>query len=386
MQCQHFQAGRCQSCNWLDKPYPQQLQLKQQQLAALMAPFAPAQLLAPMASAEQGFRYKAKMVALGSVAQPVLGIINAKGEQVDLADCPLYPDSFAPVFALCKAFICRARLTPYDIASRNGELKYILLSQSLHSGRFMLRFVLRSKNCLASITKHLPWLLQHLPELELCSVNLQPAAAAIIEGAEEIILTEQTVLAEQLNQVPLYLQPQSFFQTQPVIAASLYRTAAQWLAELQQQQGQFRQIWDLFCGVGGFGLHLVQPEQRLVGIEISAAAINSAQRSAAELGLSKVSFAALDATAFAHAAAKAPDLLVVNPPRRGLGAALCQDIERLAPGWLLYSSCNASTLAQDLAQLSQYQLLKVQLFDMFAHSSHYEVLSLLCRKSSSASV
>ncbi|SEH80127.1 23S rRNA (uracil747-C5)-methyltransferase [Rheinheimera pacifica] len=379
MHCVHFAAKRCQSCHWLDKPYPAQLVLKQQQLTDLLADFKPAQLLEPVASAEQGFRYKAKMVALGTAEQPVLGIVNAQGEAVDLADCPLYPPAFAPAFALCKAFIQRANLTPYDISARRGELKFILLSQSLHSGRFMLRFVLRSKNCLASIKKHLPWLLAQWPELEVCSVNLQPKPAALLEGEEEIILTEQTLLAEQLNQVPLYLTPQSFFQTQPVMAAALYQTAADWAAQLQQQQGEFKQIWDLFCGVGGFGLHVVTAAQQLNGIEIAEKAIASAQRSANELGLTRVRFQALDSAAFAKAAAQAPDLLVVNPPRRGLGKELCQDIQRLAPHWLIYSSCNAQTLAQDLTALPDYKLLKVQLFDMFAHSSHYEVLTLLVK-------
>ena len=287
--------------------------------------------------------------------------------------------AFATGFDLCKAFIRKAKLTPYDINARRGELKYILLSQSLHSGRFMLRFLLRSKNCLASIAKHLPWLLQQWPQLEVCSVNLQPLPAALLEGTEEIVLTQQSLLAEQLNQVPLYLTPQSFFQTQPVMAAALYQTAADWAAQVQQQQGDFSRIWDLFCGVGGFGLHLTKPAQQLTGIEIAPAAIASAQRSAAELSLSKVQFQALDSAAFAAAAAQAPDLLVVNPPRRGLGKALCQDIARLSPRWLLYSSCNAQSLAQDLAVLTDYKLLKVQLFDMFAHSNHYEVLTLLQR-------
>ena len=380
MYCAHFAAKRCQSCHWLDKPYQQQLALKQQQLLTLLAPAHSTQVFAPVASAEQGFRYKAKMVALGTVDEPLLGIINNQAEVVDLSDCPLYPPAFAAAFALCKAFIQRATLTPYDIAARRGELKFILLSQSRHSGRFMLRFVLRSKNCLASIEKHLPWLLAQWPELEVCSVNLQPKAAALLEGEEEIVLTEQTLLAEQLNQVPLYLTPQSFFQTQPVMAAALYQTAADWAAQLQQQQGDFSQIWDLFCGVGGFGLHLTKPAQQLTGIEIAPAAIASAQRSAKELGLNKVQFQALDSAAFANAAAQAPDLLVVNPPRRGLGKTLCQDILRLAPRWLLYSSCNAQTLAQDLAALTDYKLLKVQLFDMFAHSNHYEVLTLLQRR------
>lgn len=380
MHCAHFAAKRCLSCHWLDKPYTVQLNEKQQQLASLLAPFNPEQLLEPVASAEAGFRYKAKMVALGTVDEPVLGIINNQAEVVDLSDCPLYPPAFAAAFTLCKVFIQRATLIPYDIAARRGELKFILLSQSRHSGRFMLRFVLRSKNCLASIEKHLPWLLAQWPELEVCSVNLQPKAAALLEGEEEIILTEQTLLAEQLNQVPLYLTPQSFFQTQPVMAAALYQTAAGWAAQLQQQQGDFRQIWDLFCGVGGFGLHLTKPAQQLTGIEIAPAAIASAQRSAAELGLNKVQFQALDSAAFAAASAQAPDLLVVNPPRRGLGEALCRDIQRLAPHWLIYSSCNAQTLAQDLAALTDYKLLKVQLFDMFAHSNHYEVLTLLQRR------
>ena len=380
MYCTHFDAKRCVSCHWLDKPYPEQLLLKQQQLTALLAPFAPLEVLPAVASSELGFRHKAKMVALGTVESPVLGIINSQQETVDLTDCPLYPTAFQRVFSLCKAFISRAGLTPYHIESRRGELKFILLSQSLHSGRFMLRFVLRSKNCLASIQKHLPWLLQQLPELEVCSVNLQPKPAAILEGEEEIVLTEHSVLAEQLNAVPLYLQPQSFFQTQPVMAASLYQTAADWAAQLQQEHGRFATIWDLFCGVGGFGLHVANPAQQLTGIEIAPAAIASAQRAAAEMGFKDVRFQALDSSAFAQAAAEPPDLLVVNPPRRGLGNALCEDIQRLAPDWLLYSSCNADSLAQDLARLSQYRLIKVQLFDMFAHSNHYEVLTLLAKQ------
>lgn len=379
MYCAYFQAGRCQSCQWLDKPYTEQLAQKQQRLEALLQPFSPEQVLPAVASEPQRFRYKAKMVALGTLQQPVLGIINAQAEQVDLTDCPLYPTAFSAIFDVCKAFIVRAKLEPYDIASRRGELKYILLSQSWHSGSIMLRFVLRSKNCLASVQKHLAWLQRQLPQLVVCSVNLQPVHAATLEGEEEIVLTEQAVLLEKLNQIPLYLQPQSFFQTNPQMAAALYNQAAQWLFDIQQQQGRFNRIWDLFCGVGGFGLHISTAEQQLTGIEIAPAAIASAKRSAAELGFSNVQFQALDSAAFATAADSAPDVLLVNPPRRGLGTALCADINRLAPQWLVYSSCNADTLAADLQRLPAYQLKKVQLFDMFAHSNHCEVLTLLQR-------
>lgn len=385
MQCAHFAAGRCQSCQWLDKPYQTQVALKQQQLVQLLAPLQPFELLPAVESAEQQFRYKAKMVVQGSSQTPLLGIVNANGQAIDLADCPLYPADFAPVFSALKHFISLAKLQPYQVVERRGELKFILLSQSQHSGRFMLRFVLRSKNHLAVLKKYLPELLQAIPALEVVSVNLQPQPAALLEGAEEIVLSQATLLREQLNQVPLYLTPQSFFQTNPSVAAALYRTAADWVLALQQQGESMDLLWDLFCGVGGFGLHLASCLQQtakppaLVGIEIAPAAIASAQQAASELGLTQVSFQALDSASFASAALKAPDLLVVNPPRRGLGNVLCQDISRLAPRWLIYSSCNAQSLATDLLQLSGYQLIKVQLFDLFAHSSHSEVLTLLKR-------
>lgn len=377
MNCVEFLAGRCHSCNQLSVPYPEQLAKKQQQLATLMAPFAEAQLLPAVASREDGFRTKAKMVVSGSKEQPVLGILN-DGVAVDLSACPLYPAAFAPAFSLLKGFIQRAALTPYQVEQKQGELKLILLSQSLASGRVMLRFVLRSKNCLASIQKHLPWLQQQWPELAVCSVNLQPVHMAVLEGPEEILLTSEELLREELNGIPLYLTPQSFFQTNTAVAAALYATAEQWAEAIPGQR-----LWDLFCGVGGFGLHLARAGRwQLTGIEIAPKAIASATRSASELGLSKVSFQALDAAAFAKASVQAPDLLVVNPPRRGLGAALCQSVMTLQPAWLIYSSCNPDTLARDLAWLNtDYQLLKVQLFDMFPHTEHAEVLTLLQKRS-----
>ena len=380
MFCNEFAAGRCRSCVHLAEPYFAQLATKQQALEQLLAPFHAKALLPPVSSKEQGFRTKAKMVVSGTAEEPILGILNGQ-DPVDLSACPLYPAAFAPAFALIKSFIQRAALTPYQLEQKQGELKLILLSQSQHSGRFMLRFVLRSKNCLASIQKHLPWLQQQWPELEVCSVNLQPVHMAVLEGPEEIVLTQEELLREELNGIPLYLTPQSFFQTNTAVAAALYATAKQWTEALPGHR-----LWDLFCGVGGFGLHLAsstQGQQRdLMGIEIAPKAIASATRSASELGLTAVKFQALDAAAFAQAAEQAPDLLLVNPPRRGLGAALCQSVLALQPAWLIYSSCNPETLASDLALLSKdYQLLKAQLFDMFPHTHHAEVLTLLQRRS-----
>nr|VXZ86689.1 23S rRNA (uracil(747)-C(5))-methyltransferase RlmC [Klebsiella pneumoniae] len=109
-------------------------------------------------------------------------------------------------------------------------------------------------------------------------------------------------------------------------------------------------------------------------------AIACARQSAAQLGLSNLHFQALDSTQFATHEADAPQLVLVNPPRRGIGAELCDYLSRMAPPYIIYSSCNARTMATDIARLSGYRVERVQLFDMFPHTAHYEVLTLLVRE------
>ncbi len=244
-------------------------------------------------------------------------------------------------------------------------------------GEFMLRFVLRSKDAIARIERELPALLTAFPAIKVVSVNLQPVHMARLEGEEEIFLTEATRLEEVFNGVPLFIRPKSFFQTNPEVAASLYATAANWVDELAPQS-----LWDLFCGVGGFGLHCASADLPVTGIEIEAEAIDCAKTSARALALENLSFAALDSTDFAKGqqAAQVPEVIIVNPPRRGIGEALCHSLSEFAPRAILYSSCNPETLAKDLALISGYRIARVQLFDMFPHSDHFEVLCLLLKQ------
>lgn len=374
MHCEKYATGQCHSCQWLTLTPEQQIIEKQSQLQALLPAIDTSLFKPPVTGPQTAFRNKAKMVVSGSVEKPILGIVGRDGQGVDLTDCPLYPDAFSDVFSAIIPFIARAGLTPYNIERKRGELKYILLTQSRHTGQFMLRFVLRSDKKLEQLKKALPWLQEQLPQLTVITANMQPVHMAILEGEQEIFLTKEQTLREEFNQVPLFIRPQSFFQTNPIVAAKLYQTAREWVKALD-----IHSLWDLFCGVGGFGLHCAEKDTRLTGIEISAPAIASAQQSADELGLKHVEFKALDSTRFATANQDIPQLILVNPPRRGIGKELCDFLSHVQPKYILYSSCNAQTMAQDLQLLAGYQVCKVQLFDLFPHTAHYEVLTLLKR-------
>ncbi|EOI3546595.1 23S rRNA (uracil(747)-C(5))-methyltransferase RlmC [Cronobacter dublinensis] len=375
MHCALYDAGRCRSCQWIEQPLDTQLADKMTDLRALLAELPVGDWCAPVSGPEQAFRNKAKMVVSGSVEKPLLGMLHRDGTPVDLTECPLYPASFYAVFAALKPFIARAGLTPYNVARKRGELKYLLLTESTLDGGLMLRFVLRSTTKLEALRAALPALLAQLPQLTVVTANIQPVHMAIMEGDEEIWLTEQQALAENFNGVPLWIRPQSFFQTNPTVASALYAAARDWVRALPVHH-----MWDLFCGVGGFGLHCATPEMTLTGIEIAPEAIASASASAQQLGLRNVHFQALDSTDFATGQQAVPDLVLVNPPRRGIGEALCDYLSRMAPQYIIYSSCNARTMAKDIKQLPGYRIARVQLFDMFPHTAHYEVLTLLVRQ------
>lgn len=388
LHCSHFERGDCTSCQWIEKPYSTQLAAKEADLKRLILPFIlqnKTEILPLVGSPISQFRNKAKMVVSGSVERPILGILKDQNDAQsggDLTDCLLYPSSFHRLFPILKDFIARAGLVPYNISKKKGELKYILITESQYNQSFMLRFVVRSEAKRALVERELPELLEKLPPNSVVSLNIQPQHAALLEGETEIFLTEQKVLEEHFNGIPLFIRPQGFFQTNPVVASQLYHTAQSWIEHLP-----IAKLWDLFCGVGGFGLHCANALQaknsnvELTGIEISASAIASATKSAEKLGLKQVKFASLDSAQFAlNEAGSPPDLVIVNPPRRGIGKLLAEFLNQLGSPYLIYSSCNAVSMANDFTFLTNYELHKVQLFDMFAHTAHYETLTFLVKK------
>lgn len=147
-------------------------------------------------------------------------------------------------------------------------------------------------------------------------------------------------------------------------------------------------LWDLFCGVGGFALALASHPAlhgaQVRGVELSAPAIHGAQASARLMGLDprRVWFEAGDARVLDPRSGDVPDLLVVNPPRRGIGPDLAQRIEASGVGRVLYSSCNPSSLVSDLAAMPSLRVRRARLFDMFPHTGHAEVLVELGRSGS----
>jgi 23S rRNA (uracil747-C5)-methyltransferase len=349
--------------------YAQQLKSKEKALQKLLGSLS----LEPSTTSDpRGFRNRAKMSVTGTLESPIVGLVGevALDQGRELLDCPIHHEKLNALLGRLPEYITTYQLTPYSIQEQGGELKGLIAFFSPESQQMYLRFVLRSQESVARIKKLIPVLQSEFPELVCISANVQPIAHAILEGPEELILTNQKTISHRIGALELQLAPQAFVQTNFEVAKKLYQTAAEWI----QEAGAI-QMLELFSGQGAFSFFAERSVKKALGIEINKSAVKTANETAQSLGLSHVSFKCADVTQIDAEIEKfAPDLILVNPPRRGLTSSV-ELIRKSGAKNLIYSSCLLESLESDLGKLSDlYCVKKAKIFDMFPHTGHFESL------------
>ncbi|MCD4557650.1 methyltransferase domain-containing protein [Schaalia sp. lx-100] len=401
MHCPHWEEHTCTSCTYLEIPMPTQIRAKEKRVRQTLSalPYAQTITWLPSAtSAHTGFRTKAKLVVGGTPRRPTLGILGPHKNTIDLPQCQIQHPAITQAIPALKRFIRLVKLQPYNITQRKGELKYIHLIVGTHD-QLMIRFVLRSRDMVSNIRTALTELRTLIPQATVITANIHPQHAATVEGTDEIILTRLTALPLTIGGLDLFLSPGSFVQTNTDIAGQLYQQVRMWATHHLHASPTShsdeppkktpahtpRTLWDLYCGIGGFALHCAYAGiEHVTGIELSREAIQSARLAArtAGFGRTRSNFITADATQWALTQEKAtyPDVLIVNPPRRGIGPELSQWINSSEIQRVIYSSCNPETLAKDLHNMPNYQVDSVRIFDMFPHTDHVETACVLSRK------
>ncbi len=348
-----------------------------------------------------GSRIKARLAVFGSLEQPQIGFLDDRKQIVAVDQCPLHHPLINEFARQLPAIIREYRLTPYDRVTDRGELKFVVLSCSPDRGKLMVQFVLRSREAVDRIRRL--WrasfsaashaqgettgdslaervllestgtALQRL--VSVLTINLQPVRSSLINGSEEIPVSEQRTLPIRFGNTELLFGPQSFLQTNHEIASALYAAASQILRDRSSED-----VLDLYCGVGAFALTAAHSARSVLGIDVSDDAIDCAAEAARRNGAVQASFLcrSLDRLTSVELPGRHFDTVLCNPPRRGLDPAGIALIRSLRPETLVYSSCNAATLARDLRELiPDYHLLQHQPFDMFPFTTHCEVLAVL---------
>ncbi len=358
-QCSYYQKQVCQSCDLIDHSAEEYVQLKQLHYSSTL-------------ERDENFfhgRNKAKLVVSGTVESPILGLQNK-----ELLDCPLHISAINQLGHALLPLITEFKLVPYNLETRKGELKYLIIFASPTTHEMMLRFVMRSKEALERVQKLIPQLKQKFPQLKLISINLQPEHTAIIEGKVEIFLTENKTLVDRIGTYQFVIGPKTFYQVNSNVAFKLFSKAQEHVKKMKVKQAM-----DLFCGIGTFATFCAPYVEKMVGVELSQESIEYAKASAKLNKLSNTEFYAEDVDQFLKNHQEFnPELIIVNPPRRGLGKSITQKLLNLNPEHIIYSSCNPETLKEDLEDLKQkYEVVEQTPFDMFSLTHHLEVLCIL---------
>ena len=380
--CNYFNLGQCKSCTRIELAYHLQLEKK---ISTLEAALVAAKLIHPKISvgfqAQNSFNYRnrAKFVVAGTIEAPLLGMADNSQNVLDLPLCPLHAPEIVALAPILKETISKYKLTPYNIRTRQGELKAIIVRVGSETKEIIVRFVLRSRSLEKRVKNAASYLQEINSKIKVVTLNVQPKPAAILEGEEEGILTESNRIHESMQginhtKIHFGISPKSFSQVSSQCAESLYQRAAQ---EIAKTPGSF--LLDLFCGTGCFSIFAAQSVERSLGIELAESSIKDAIYSANLNGILNCNYVVGDATNFRKTieisgGGRSPDVILVNPPRRGLGESICREINAINPQKIIYSSCNYETLIADLKLLSGYEIRSVEIFDMFPQTEHFETM------------
>ena len=379
-------AGPCGGCSLRHLDYTAELRAKQENVTDAFRRIGgldvPVLDICPSPEVD---RYRNKVqfpVGLDKNGNPCIGFYAGRTHRiVPCPDCKLQPGVLNDIGnALCR-FFAENGIQPYNEETGRGLVRHIFLRRGAHSGQIMV--------CLVCTRPNLPHadalctrLREQFADIATILLNVNSKNTNVILGTETHTLYGPGYIEDTLCGVPVQLGPLSFYQVNTLAAERLYGIAAQY-AQLTPDD----LLLDLYCGMGTIGLSMVDHCRELVGVEIVPEAIESAKANAARMGdavAAKSCFFCADAgQAATRLAAEGlhPDVVMLDPPRKGCDEATLSAVVRMAPRRVVYVSCNPATAARDAAWLEQngYHAEKVQPVDLFPRTKHCETVVLLSK-------
>ena len=312
---------------------------------------------------------------------------------VEQTDCCIGAPENGEVLRKVKAYMQKNQIRPYNEEHHSGIVRHILIRTGYHTKEIMVCLIVNAAK--ASCLKNAEQLTESLREMDGMTsvmVNFNTEKTNVILGKKSEVLWGQPYIEDFIGDVKYQISPQSFFQVNPMQTEKLYAKALEYAGLTGNET-----VWDLYCGIGTISLFLAKNARKVYGVEIVPQAIEDARNNAKRNGIDNAEFFVGKAEevvpAFYEKALKQaqdseagksirPDVVVVDPPRKGCEEVLLETIVKMQPQRIVYVSCDSATLARDLKFLSAngYAVKKVQPVDQFGHSVHIETVVLLSHK------
>ena len=375
-------AKLCGGCDFWHMDYEEECRLKADRVKQALNRIGGESLEeVPILSAPTcyGYRNKAQYPVAAKKGKAYAGFFRAGTHQVVENDrCLILPEETDLVKKIVTDYVSRFQVFVYDEQSHTGLLRHIYVRRGAVSGQVLVCLVVNGRKL--PKTEALVEKLKAVPGFTtlVMAVNTRPGNAIL--GNEFITLYGPGYIEDTLCGLTFRLSPRSFYQVNHHQAQRLYEAAI-------SQAGITKDdlVLDLYCGVGTITLAMAKAAGKVIGVEVIEQAVEDAKDNARRNGIENAEFFCGDAGKAAlelEAKGIKPDVIVVDPPRKGLNGDTIEALDKMSPRRIVYVSCDPATLARDVALLKArgYQLKNAQAADLFPRCAHVESIVCLCRQ------
>lgn len=301
---------------------------------------------------------------------------NRTHEIISIHKCLLQNEKTEEVAKFIFDFIVKNKISIYDEKTGNGLIRHIVTKIGINTNEIMCVMVINGRQ-IPKEKELVTEILSHFPEVKTIIKNSNMKNTNVILGQENVMLHGSGYIQDKLGEYCFKISPLSFYQVNPMQAEKLYLKGVE-AANISKKDV----VFDLYCGIGTISLFMSSCAKRVYGIEIVKEAVDMAKENAKLNQVDNVEFIAGDVEeAFddlLHNRKIIPDIVMVDPPRKGLDDKTVENILAMRPKRLVYISCNPATLVRDLAKMEElYTIKRIEPVDMFPFTSHVECVAVL---------
>ena len=376
-------SDKCGGCSFRNMTYDAELQYKQGRVADAVKRIG--HIDAPVmdiigADTVDNYRNKAQYPVCIINGKLQAGFYAYKSHRIiPCADCRLQHSSFKDILDIIAKWVRKNNVTSYDEQTGKGLLRHIYIRRAPMTAEIMVCLVINGKS-IPNESDFVASFKQYDGVKSIC-LNINRENTNVILGNETKMIYGEPTITDILLGKKFVISPESFYQINHDQCEKLYTKATEYAGLTGNET-----VVDLYCGVGTIGLTMADKAKQIFGIEIIPQAIDNAKINAQQNGITNAEFFCGDAYDGAKELEKrgiTPDVVILDPPRKGCQKELFDVVEKMNPKRIVYVSCDSATLARDLAilQTKNYQTLEVTPVDMFPRTPHVETIVLLSHKS-----
>lgn len=367
--------GKCGGCQLQHMSTDEQVQFKLKQVQEMMKRIGHLDIkVDKITSMKQPWNYRNKgQIPVGHKDGRVqMGFYRINSNTIiDMKKCLIQSEAINEIAAKCKDLFQK-----YNVY---GDMRHLLIKHAFSTGEIMV--VLIARRCdIKNLDAFVSELVKHNQHIVSVILNINTRNDNVILGDKEVVLYGSDFIVDELDGLKFQISSKSFYQVNPIQTVSLYQKAL----EFAQLTGN-EHVIDLYCGVGTISLFMARNAKKVTGIEIIQQAIENAKINAEFNHMKHVEFICDDAQHYASMVCEQnmhPDVVMIDPPRKGCDEITIQSIVKMNPKRVVYVSCDPSTLARDLKYFNElgYMCEDIHLFDQFPFTYHVESVVLMSGK------